>query len=75
MDVEFEELGINVDSEEMFELFQGNNVHPEISKIQIFQNPNTKQFDRAYFIFCRTKRRKGSFLLDCRWPNENKNLY
>ena len=50
MDVEFEELGINVDSEEMFELFQGNNVHPEISKIQIFQDPNTKQFDRAKII-------------------------
>ncbi len=47
---EFEELGIDVDSEEMFELFQGNNVHPEISKIQVFQDPITKQFDRARMI-------------------------
>ncbi|MBC8266007.1 MAG: peptidylprolyl isomerase [Flavobacteriales bacterium] len=47
---EFEMLGVDVDSEEMFELFQGNNVHPEISKIQIFQDPITKQFDRAKMI-------------------------
>ena len=50
MDVEFEELGINVGSEELFELFQGNNVHSEISKIEIFQDPTTKQFDRARMI-------------------------
>ena len=50
MDAEFEELGIDVDSEELFELFQGNNVHSEISKIEIFQDPKTKQFDRARMI-------------------------
>ena len=50
MDAEFKELGIDVDSEELFELFQGNNVHPEISKIQIFQDPTTKQFDRSRMI-------------------------
>ena len=50
MDAEFEELGIDVNSEELFELFQGNNVHSEISKIQIFQDPTTKQFDRSRMI-------------------------
>ena len=50
MDAEYEALGIDVDSEELFELFQGNNVHPEISKIEIFQDPTTKQFDRARMI-------------------------
>ena len=50
MDAEFEELGIDVDSEELFELFQGNNVHSEISKIEIFQDPKTKQFDRARML-------------------------
>jgi len=50
MDAEFKELGIDVDSEELFELFQGNNVHSEISKIEIFQDPKTKQFDRARMI-------------------------
>ena len=50
MNMEYEELGIDVDSEELFELFQGNNVHSEISKIEIFQDPATKQFDRARMI-------------------------
>jgi len=50
MNMEYEELGIDVDSEELFELFQGNNVYPEISKIEIFQDPATKQFDRARMI-------------------------
>ena len=50
MNMEYEELGIDVDSEELFELFQGNNVYTEISKIEIFQDPATKQFDRARMI-------------------------
>jgi len=50
MNAEYEALGIDVDSEELFELFQGNNVHSEISKIQLFQDPTTKQFDRAKMI-------------------------
>ena len=50
MNAEYKELGIDVGSEELFELFQGNNVHSEISKIEIFQNPITKQFDRAKMI-------------------------
>ena len=47
MHQEFEKLGIDVDSDELFELFQGDNVHSEISKIPIFQDANTKLFDRA----------------------------
>lgn len=50
MDAEFEKLGIDVNSEELFELFQGNNLHPEISKIELFQDPNSKQFDRTRMI-------------------------
>ncbi len=50
MNAEYEALGIDVDSEELFELFQGNNVHSEISKLQVFQDPTTKQFDRARMI-------------------------
>ncbi|MEE2700182.1 MAG: SurA N-terminal domain-containing protein [Bacteroidota bacterium] len=50
MNAEYEALGVDVDSEELFELFQGDNVHSEISKIQIFQDPNTKQFDRAKML-------------------------
>jgi peptidyl-prolyl cis-trans isomerase D len=50
MNAEYENLGIDVVAEELFELFQGNNVHPEITKIQIFQDPTTKQFDRARML-------------------------
>ena len=50
MNSEYKSLGIDVGSEELFELFQGNNVHSEVSKIQIFQDPATKQFDRAKMI-------------------------
>ena len=44
---EFEKLGIDVSDDEFFELLQGVNVHPEISKIPSFQDPSTGQFDRT----------------------------
>ena len=47
MENEFEELGIDVSDDEFFELLQGMNVHPEISKVSSFQNPETGQFDRT----------------------------
>lgn len=47
MNNEFEKLGIDVSDDEFFELLQGVNVHPEISKVPSFQDPNTGQFDRT----------------------------
>jgi peptidyl-prolyl cis-trans isomerase D len=47
MENEFEELGINISDDEFFELLQGVNVHPEISKVPSFQDPATGQFDRT----------------------------
>ncbi len=47
MENEFNELGIDVSDDEFFELLQGVNVHPEISKIPSFQDPVTGDFDRA----------------------------
>lgn len=47
MNKEYQELGINVSDDEFFELLQGVNVHPEISKIPAFQNQQTGQFDRT----------------------------
>ena len=38
---EFSNLGIDVTDDEFFELLQGSNVHPEISKVPAFQDPNT----------------------------------
>jgi peptidyl-prolyl cis-trans isomerase D len=47
MDNEFYELGIDVSDDEFFELLQGLNVHPEISKVPTFQDPATGKFDRT----------------------------
>ena len=44
---EFESLGIDVSDDEFFELLQGVNVHPEISKISSFKDPVTGNFDRT----------------------------
>ena len=45
MDNEFGKLGIDVSDDEFFELLQGLNVHPEISKVPAFQDQSTGQFD------------------------------
>ena len=47
MSQEYEKLGLDVSDDEFFELLQGVNVHPEISKITAFQNESTGQFDRS----------------------------
>ena len=44
---EFETLGVDVSDDEFFELLQGLNVHPEISKVPTFQDPKTGNFDRT----------------------------
>ena len=47
MENEYGKLGIDVSDDEFFELLQGVNVHPEISKISSFQDPVTGAFDRT----------------------------
>ena len=47
MNHEFEKLGIGLSEEEWMERISGVHVHPEISKIPAFQDPNTQQFDRT----------------------------
>ena len=47
MENEFQELGIDVSDDEFFELLQGVNVHPEISKVPTFQDPKSGKFDRT----------------------------
>lgn len=44
----YEDLGIEVTSEEMFDLVQGNNLHPIIQ--QVFGNPETGQVDKSQVI-------------------------
>jgi peptidyl-prolyl cis-trans isomerase D len=47
MNNEFGKLGIDVSDDEFFELLQGLNVHPEISKVPAFQDQASGQFDRT----------------------------
>ena len=47
MNNEYDVLGLGVSDEEWMERISGVNVHPEISKIQSFQDLNTGTFDRT----------------------------
>jgi peptidyl-prolyl cis-trans isomerase D len=47
---EFEQLGIKVTNDELFEMIQGENPHEQIRTAPIFQNPQTGQFDRSLVI-------------------------
>jgi len=44
----YENLGLTVTSEEMFDMLQGTNLHPIVQ--QLFRNPNTGQVDRGAVI-------------------------
>jgi peptidyl-prolyl cis-trans isomerase D len=44
----YDELGIEVSSDELFDMIQGVNLHPIIQ--QLFRNPNTGQVDRGAVI-------------------------
>lgn len=45
MNKKLEDIGITVSSEELLDMVNGNNVHPEIQSIPLFQNPETGMFD------------------------------
>jgi len=47
MKEEYDKLGLGISDDEWMERISGVNVHPEVSKIQAFQNQNTGQFDRT----------------------------
>ena len=46
MNIEYAKLGVSVSDDEFFELLQGVNVHPEISRVPAFQNEQG-DFDRT----------------------------
>ena len=50
MGEEFEELGVDVHPDELFDMVQGNNIYPQIKQIPIFQNQETGEFDRQLVI-------------------------
>lgn len=46
----YKELGIDVSSDEVFDMVQGNNIDPQVMQIPIFKNEQTGQFDRTLVI-------------------------
>lgn len=50
MEKEFDKLGLGVSPDELFDIVQGNNIHPQVQQIPIFKNQETGQFDRALVI-------------------------
>lgn len=44
----YEKLGIDVSSDELFDMLQGTNLHPVVQ--QLFRNPNTGQVDRSAVV-------------------------
>ncbi len=46
----YDDLGIAISGEELFDLVQGNNIDPQIMQIPIFKNQQTGQFDRNLVV-------------------------
>jgi peptidyl-prolyl cis-trans isomerase D len=50
MGKEYDELGISVTNDELFELVQGDDPHQQIKTAPMFQNPQTGQYDRTLVV-------------------------
>jgi len=50
MEDEFSSLGLMCSPEELFDMVQGSNIHPQMMSLDIFKNQNTGEFDRALVI-------------------------
>jgi len=48
---QFEEIGLEVSADELFDMVQGRNVDPLIQQIPAFRNPQTGMFDPAMVIY------------------------
>jgi len=44
----YDKLGLTISKDEMFDMLQGNNIHPIVQ--QIFTNPNTGEFERTAVV-------------------------
>ena len=45
---QFDEIGLSVTDEEVVDMVQGNNIHPDL--VQAFTNPQTGEFDRDQIV-------------------------
>jgi len=70
----YKDLGIEVSSDELFDLLQGSNIHPIVQ--QIFRNPETGQFDRGAVVRFLKSMESGAVAADQRayWLNLEKQI-
>ncbi|PIF02517.1 MAG: peptidylprolyl isomerase [Paludibacter sp.] len=47
---DFQKLGITVGKDELEDMIKGKNIDPQIKQVPIFQDPQTKQFDKARVV-------------------------
>ncbi len=50
MQADYEDLGLDVCPDELFDMVQGKNIDPSVMQIPIFKNQQTGQFDRSLVI-------------------------
>ena len=50
MQADYEDLGLDVCPDELFDMVQGKNIDPAVMQIPIFKNQQTGQFDRSLVI-------------------------
>lgn len=75
MEEQFEEVGVSVSGDELFDMVQGNNIDPQIKQIPIFQNQETGQFDRSLVIqFLKNKELDPSGQAQASWAAFEKAL-
>ncbi len=47
---DFDKLGLKVTKDELEDMIKGKNIDPQIRQVPIFQNPETKQFDKSRVV-------------------------
>ena len=51
LDGEYQEIGLQISADELFDMVQGRNVDPLVQQIPAFRNPQTGRFDPAMVIY------------------------
>lgn len=50
LDEQAELLGVTVSGKELYEMINSNNPHPLVQQLPVFQNPQTRMFDRSVML-------------------------
>lgn len=75
VEAEYENIGINVTPDEVFDMVAGNNIDPQIKQVPIFQDRTTGQFDRNLVMqFLKSKDEDPSGQAAVQWAAFERNL-